>query len=473
MRYRRIGVLVAVVVIVGVVLGLTISAQGKNSVGAGDRHGSPVSPLRPVLTALTTTTGAESYAFDFSTTFQPGTESDQQVPSPPTTTSGLGVVNLSPYVMLSTNSADSSFPNVTAVVDDTEVWEFGAGDYGTMGSGGAAPGSPLPGFAQLVEGSLGQGQGALAMIALANPSGRLSLDQNMVSSVQRVGTGSVDGVPVTIYRVSIDLSRVLDQSGLSSDQQTAMSQALAILSSQGYEGTSEIVSIDAAGFIREVKSVASFSDGGSMTSDTTLSEIGCAGTVTPGQPVPSPAPPGCVSPDQPESGLRSTTTTPPSSTTTTSSSTTTTIPPGTPACPAALLTARGGRQGGGLVGEAQGAVLLTNIGTTSCSLSGNPSVAMLKSDGSQLDVEAAPPTNPALPPVLLQPRGSATLIVYWSNWCGGPPGQLQIRITLSGNEGTLTGPFDGPPNYDFVPACRDSSQPSMLTVTQAYYAGKI
>jgi hypothetical protein len=162
------------------------------------------------------------------------------------------------------------------------------------------------------------------MISLANPSGRLSLDENMVSSVQRVGTGSVDGVPVTNYRVSIDLSRLLDQSGLSSDQQTTMSQALAILSSQGYEGTSEIVSIDAAGFIREVKSVASFSNGGSMTSDTTLSEIGCAGTVTPGQPVPSPAPPGCVSPDQPESGLPSTTTTPPSSTTTTLSSTTTT-----------------------------------------------------------------------------------------------------------------------------------------------------
>ena len=317
MRFRRLGVPALVVVIVGVVLGLTISAQGNNSVGASARHGSPRSPLHPVLTALTTTAGAESYAFDFSTTFQPGTESDQQVSSPPTTTSGFGVVNLSPYAMLSTNSADSSFPNVTAVVDDTDVWEFGAGDYGTGGSGRAAPGSPLPGFAQLVEGSLGQGQGALAMIALANPSGRLSLDQSMVSSVQQAGTGSVDGVPVTIYRVSIDLSRVLDQSGLSTGQQTTMSQALAILSSQGYEGTSEIISIDADGFIREVKSVASFSNGGSMTSDTTLSEIGCAGTVTPGQPLASPAPPGCVSPDQPESGPPGTTTTPSSSTTTT------------------------------------------------------------------------------------------------------------------------------------------------------------
>lgn len=153
--------------------------------------------------------------------------------------------------------------------------------------------------------------------------------------------------------------------------------------------------------------------------------------------------------------------------------TTTTIPPCTPACIGATLSARGGREGGGFLGEAQGAVFLTNIGTTACSLSDNPSVALLQSDGSQLDTEAAPPTNPALPPVLLQPMRSATLIVYWSNWCGSAPGALQIRITLWGNRGALTGPFDGPPNYAFVPACRDSSQPSTLSVVHAYYLGKI
>jgi hypothetical protein len=326
MRYQRpLGFLVVTfAIVVGLLLVLAVTTGGKvsNRAGAnrsGARHDLPVSGLHSVDTALTTTMGAENYAFDFSATFNPGTESDEQAPSPSTsTTSGHGVVNLGPYVMLTTNSADSSFPNVTAVVDDTDVWEFGAGDYGTGGSGGAAPGSPLPGFAQLVEGSLGQGQGALAMIALANPNGRLTLDQNMVTSVQKVGTGSVDGVPVTIYRVVINLSRVLDQSGLSSDQQTTMSQALATLSSQGYEGTSEIVSIDAGGFIREVKSVASFSNGGSMTSDTTLSEIGCAGTVTPGNPVSSPPPPGCVSLDKPGLTLPDTTTTTLSPTTTTS-----------------------------------------------------------------------------------------------------------------------------------------------------------
>lgn len=147
------------------------------------------------------------------------------------------------------------------------------------------------------------------MIALANPSGRLTLDQNMVSSVQEVGAGTVDGVPVTNYRVSINLYRVVDQPGLSSAQQTTMTQALSILKNVGYTGTSELVSIDAAGFIREVNSVASFSNSGSMTSDSILSDIGCAGTVSPGQPVPSPGPPGCVSPDNATQGSGGTATT--------------------------------------------------------------------------------------------------------------------------------------------------------------------
>jgi hypothetical protein len=96
MRYRRpIGILVATFAIVGLLLVLVITTGGKVSNGAGARHGpgarhgSPSSGLHPVLTALTTTMGAENYAFDYSTTFQSGTESDQQVSSPPTTTSGV------------------------------------------------------------------------------------------------------------------------------------------------------------------------------------------------------------------------------------------------------------------------------------------------------------------------------------------------------------------------------------------------
>jgi len=329
-RYRRVGVVVTILALGGLILGFVISTNGKTSVRSAAHRASSGAGLHPVLTALTSTTAAESYAFSYSTTFQPGK------PSNPLTTSGYGVVNLQPYAMLTTNSPKSSFPNVTGVFDSTDVWEFGAGDYGTHGPQGSSPGMPLAGFAQSVEGSLGQGQGALEMIGLSYPTGRLNLDQSTVTSAQEIGTGSVDGLAVTNYQVSVDLSRVLDQPGLTDEQRATITQALAILSSQGYEGTTEVVSIDGAGFIREVKSVATFSDGGSVINDSLLSDIGCAGTVIPGQPVPTPAPPGCVSPDRsggdpatiPPSG-----TVPGSPTSTPMNSPTTTVPLPTPSTP--------------------------------------------------------------------------------------------------------------------------------------------
>jgi hypothetical protein len=170
----------------------------------------------------------------------------------------------------------------------------------------------------------------------------------MMTAAQQVGTGTVDGVAVTNYRVTIDLSSELNRTTLSDEQRTTISDALAILKQQGYAGTTEIVSVDALGFIRETKTVATFDNGGSVTSDSVLSDIGCAGTVIPGNPVPTPAPPGCISPDQPgELPATSTTTTttstePPMMTTTTAGpamTTTTSVAPTTepPAGPASTI----------------------------------------------------------------------------------------------------------------------------------------
>jgi len=323
MTRRRLSALVGIVAIIGLVLGVVLFTGIRGSPNA-HRKTAPGKWLRPVLTALKVTTGANSYAFNYTTTFQPGSEPGiASSVLAPSITSGHGVVNLNPYVMVTTNSPDSSFPNVTAVFDSTSVWEFGAGDYGTGNPMAATPGNSLSGFAGLVEGSLGEGQGALAMVSLASPTGRLNLDPNMMTNAQRVGTGTVDGVAVTNYQVSIDLPSELDQPSLSDEQRTTISQALAILSQQGYLGTAEIVSIDALGFIRETKRVATFANGGSVTSDNMISEIGCAGTVTPGDPVPTPAPPGCVSPDQPAVAAATSTTT--ATTVPMSTSTTTTV----------------------------------------------------------------------------------------------------------------------------------------------------
>ena len=288
----------AVVAVAGVALGVVLTGPG--AVRGTARTSSPKSvQLHPVLTALQVTTAANNYAFNYTTTFKPASDPGAGPAFGASTTSGHGVVDIDPYVMVTTNSADSSFPNVSAVFDSTRVWEFGAGDYGTGGMGAPSPGNTLSGFAQLVEGSLGQAQGALMMVDISSPSGRLNLDPSMMTGAQEAGTGTVDGVAVTNYRVTIDLWSELDQPTLSDEQRATITDALAILKQQGYAGTTEIVSVDALGFIRETKTVATFSNGGSVTNDSVLSDIGCAGTVTPGDPVPTPAPPGCVSPDQP------------------------------------------------------------------------------------------------------------------------------------------------------------------------------
>ena len=208
MKKRRLWAIGGLVVIVGVVLGVGLT-PGKSGNPHAVQKASASKWLHPVLTALTVTTGANSYAFSYTTTFQPGTEPGAtSTAMSPTITGGHGVVNLNPYVMVTTNSPDSSFPNVTAVFDSTRAWEFGAGNYVTGQSFSVSPGNPLSGFARLVEGSLGEGQGALAMVSLASPTGRLNLDPSMMTDAQQLGTGTVDGVAVTNYRSTSPMSSI-------------------------------------------------------------------------------------------------------------------------------------------------------------------------------------------------------------------------------------------------------------------------
>lgn len=136
-------------------------------------------------------------------------------------------------------------------------------------------------------------------------------------------------------------------------------------------------------------------------------------------------------------------------------------------CPARALSVHGGRQAGGFHGYAEGTVVLTNQTSVPCSLAGNPTVSLLDAQGIALPLTETPATNPPSPPVSVAPDHTATLIVYWSNWCGASPGSLQVKVELAGG-GAVTGPFNGPPNYDLVPACIDDSQPSTIFVVHAY-----
>jgi hypothetical protein len=152
----------------------------------------------------------------------------------------------------------------------------------------------------------------------------------MITGADQTGTGTVDGVPVTIYEISIDPAQGANVPGINAEQAKAITEAAAVLKQQGYTGTAVQVSIDASGYIRQTRSVAHFSDGSTTTSESTFSDFGCAGTVLmPGQTGPTAPPAGCVSPDTGVATTTTTTSTVPPSTIPPSTVPSTTLPPAT------------------------------------------------------------------------------------------------------------------------------------------------
>jgi hypothetical protein len=264
--------------------------------------------------------------------------------APSVAVNGQGTIDTDPFAMVAVSNV-TGFGQITLRDNGTNVWEFGGGDYGLApGSTETGPGASLSGFAGLVEGTLGQRQGALAMSSLASPTGYLDLDQSMITGADQTGTGTVDGVPVTVYEISINPAQAADVPGINAEEAKTIAAAAAVLQTQGYTGTTVQVSIDASGYIRQTRSVAHFSDGSTTTSEATFSDFGCAGTVLmPGQTGPSAPPAGCVSPDTgvapttsttSTTGLPTTATSPPATSTTSTeapapatSSTSTTLPP--------------------------------------------------------------------------------------------------------------------------------------------------
>ena len=117
-----------------------------------------------------------------------------------TTVTGQGTIDTDPFAMVATSDV-TGLGMITIHDNGTDIWEFGGGDYGLEpGSNEGGPGSTLTGFAGSVEGTLGQRQGALAMGGLSSPTGYLDLDQSMITGADEIGTGTVDGTAVTIYR---------------------------------------------------------------------------------------------------------------------------------------------------------------------------------------------------------------------------------------------------------------------------------
>jgi hypothetical protein len=271
---------------------------------------------------------------------------------------GSGVINTNPMAMVASAHINGGL-DVVVRVDSQNVYE----DSGNGATSGLAPpaadanasGQALPSFAGLVEGTLGSRDGAVAMLGMASPTGYLDLYQQDITSAAETGTGTVDGVAVTEYQVNQSLDQLTTTPGLTSNEVDTITAATHDLEKQGYASDTVDVSIDGAGYIRQVKSVVAFKDGGTSTLEATFSDFGCAGTVLmPGQQGSGTPPSGCTSPDTgndvaaakssvngangpaatvpttiaPKSGAASTTV-PPASTTTTSGVTPTTVAPAT------------------------------------------------------------------------------------------------------------------------------------------------
>jgi hypothetical protein len=221
-------------------------------------------------------------------------------------TSGHGTVDTNPYAMVTESNVGFLGP-ITLYDNGTEVWEMGGGNYGLSAPGQTGPGSPLSGYAGSVEGTVGQVQGALDMESLASGTGYMDLEAHEIQGIQPAGTGSVDGAPVTIYKLS--QSGLLDPNigGLTSEQVSTIRAADAIIENSGFAGKTTWVSVDSEGYIREQKTQYTLPDGSMVTEDSVLSNFGCAGTVLmPGQAGTSSPPANCVSPDT--AGPTSTTT---------------------------------------------------------------------------------------------------------------------------------------------------------------------
>ncbi len=336
---RRRGPVVAVVCLVcaaavAVPVGLTLASGGdgrasKEGAGHGDR-----TAMASVLSALSATTDSGSFNVTYqfsgpsSPTSSPTTTPTSQCtnvvePASGQTATGPGevtqelcgeisgtnaqggepitgqaIVDTNPYAMVATSQVPG-LGTVTLRTDGNDIWELGGADYGlSPGSTTGGAGSPLSGFAGLVEGTLGQREGASAMLGLASPTGYLNLDQQEITGADFTGTSTVDGVAVDQYRVFLDPSEEADLPDLTAEQSTTISQALAVLAQNGYLGVSTVVSIDASGYIRQSVSTAKYSDGSTSMGEATFSDFGCAGTVLmPGQQGSSSPPAGCVSPD--------------------------------------------------------------------------------------------------------------------------------------------------------------------------------
>jgi hypothetical protein len=304
---------VALIITAGLALLLARTPDSERLASTG--HSSLKPLVRLVADDANVTVASGSYDMTYSDTTSPPTNCPQQIAGDSQSIggsgapaqecsgssfgeiSGHGTVDTDPYAMVTVGQV-GALGMITLYDNGTDVWEIGGGNYGLAGPGQAGSGAPLSGYASSVEGTLGQQAGALDMQGLASGTGYLDLEAQEIQGATPAGTGTVDSVPVTIYKLTESGLQDPDLTGLTADQVATIRAADEIIQQSGFSGKTTWVSVDANGYIREDRSVYTLSDGSTVTGDTVLSNFGCAGTVVmPGQAGSTAPPPGCVSPD--------------------------------------------------------------------------------------------------------------------------------------------------------------------------------
>ena len=136
------------------------------------------------------------------------------------------------------------------------------------------------------------------MMSLSSPSGYLNLADQAITSASAAGTSTLDGAQLTEYDITLDAAQLVSRPGMTSEQVQAATQGLELIRQEGYTKTTVRLGVDAAGFVRQGLTVWMFADGGTVTTDVTYSDFGCAGTIVLPTQTPSPPPvTTCTSPD--------------------------------------------------------------------------------------------------------------------------------------------------------------------------------
>jgi hypothetical protein len=221
-----------------------------------------------VLSALRITRAAGSFDMAFSTSATPSGLA----------ITGHGTEDLNPLAIVAVSDVPG-VGSITARIDSTRVWEYGGADYGLAPGASSGPGSPISGFASLVEGTLGRREGAVSMLGLGSATGYLTLTSEEITVADRTGAGVVNRVPVTFYRAAVDISKLASLPGLTGDQVKTIQDAIRVLVEQGYGGTTDTLAVDRHGRILQSTTVTTFADGGKVTEQTTFSNFGARGRV--------------------------------------------------------------------------------------------------------------------------------------------------------------------------------------------------